>query len=269
MKSFYRKVYVILALSGAVTIGLLYLILSGKTEILAAMGPNGSGVTPTPTVETTSTTEPESTSTSETTTASPEPTTTTDTTTYDTTSNDSIYRIVNKTHTIESTYVPGDLVEVNVARKKTILLRSEAATALENMFSAASQNGIELYAVSGYRDYDWQTTLQDYYIDTMGQSEANRIDCIPGGSEHQLGLAIDLGETSRTCELQGCFANTGTYTWLKENAHLYGFVERYPDGKEEITGIKYSPWNFRYVGVELATKVYASGLCLEEYLNVN
>lgn len=267
MKSFYRKVYVILCLSGAVTIGLLYLILSGKTETLAALGPNGTGVTPTPTVQTTST--PESSSPSETAIPSPSstPESTTDSETYDTTSNDSLYRIVNKTNTIESTYVPNDLVEVNVARKKTILLRSEAASKLEEMFSAASQSGIELYVVSGYRDYDWQTTLQNYYIDTLGKQEADRIDCIPGGSEHQLGLAVDLGETSKNCELQGCFAYTSTYSWLKENAHLYGFVERYPEGKEEITGIKYSPWNFRYVGTDLATKVYESGLCLEEYFN--
>lgn len=268
MKSFYRKVYVILCLSGAITFGLLYLILSGKTETLASMMPSNDSNNSTPSAETKNI---DSFATPEIKSETPLPTTTSeieDTIEYDTTSNDSLYRIVNKTHTINSSYVPNDLVEVSVAKLNNVQLRSEAASALDNLFMAASQDGVQLYAISGYRDQAFQTTLQKYYIEEFGETEAARIDCIPGASEHQLGLAIDLGELSRNCELDGCFAYSSAYTWLKQHAHEYGFVERYPQGKEEITGIKYSPWNFRYVGIEVANKVFESGLCLEEYFNI-
>ena len=267
MKSFYRKIYVILCLSGAVTLGLLYLILTGKTETLAALGKHDSVVTATPTIEATTTPTPTIEASREPVVTS-EPESTEDPKNYDTSSNDSLYRIVNKTHTIEETYVPSDLVEVYVPQFNTVTLKSEAATALEDMFSDAEDSGIELYAISGYRSYDRQVYLQNYYINEYGEDEAYRIDCIPGSSEHQLGLAVDIGEKSRDCELQGCFAYSSAYSWLKENAHLYGFIERYPDGKEEITGIKFSPWNYRYVGVDLATKIYESGSTMEEYFNI-
>lgn len=267
MKSFYRKIYVILCLSGAVTVGLLYLILAGKTETLASLGKHDFVSTATPSIEATttptSTNEPSS---EPVVTSNPE--TTEEPENYDTSSNDSLYRIVNKTHTIEDTFVPSDLVEVDVPQLNTVTLRSEAANALESMFSNAENDDIDLYAISGYRSYDRQVYLQDYYINEYGDEEAYRIDCIPGSSEHQLGLAVDIGETSRDCELQGCFAYSDAYSWLKENAHLYGFIERYPEGKEDITGIKYSPWNYRYVGVELANQVYESGLTLEEYFDL-
>lgn len=91
------------------------------------------------------------------------------------------------------------------------------------------------------------------------------MDCHPGASEHQLGLAVDLGNWNGQCELNACFVDYPSYTFLQEHGHEYGFIERYPYDKQNITGIEYSPWHWRYVGVEEATKIKESGLTVEEY----
>jgi D-alanyl-D-alanine carboxypeptidase len=178
-------------------------------------------------------------------------------------SDDSINKIVNKERKIPDTYVP-ELVNID----KKNMLRPEAAEAYEEMVEAAKADGINIVAVSGYRSYKYQRSLWFTYEEKYGRKYANRMDATPGASEHQLGLAVDLVGADGKCKLYNCFKNTSTSKWLVENSYKYGFILRYPDGKESVTGIMYSPWHYRYIGKEEALKVYESGLTLEEYYDV-
>lgn len=255
IRSLYRKLYLVLILSACLTISLLYVLLSGKTTNQKE-STNDTVVTVQPTISPTYT-------------PTASPTQTPEIITYDTTSNDSFIRIVNKSHTIEADYIPSDLVSPNVSQYENQKLRSEAATALENMFQAAKNNNISLYLVSAYRSYSFQEDLQVYYQDKLGATEAERVDCIPGASEHQIGLAVDLCTTDHLYELNTNFDSTEAYQWLIQNCSDYGYILRYPNGKEDITGIKYSPWNFRYVGVDYAKAIMDSNLTMEEYFSSN
>lgn len=258
-KSFYLKLYIIFTLSAIIIVGLIYLIGSGSTSIIEnKMKPQSTSTpvavhTPEPSV---------------TPSALPSSTPTPTEAPVDVTSDDSIWRIVNKTHMISPDYVPSDLVQPNVLTNETQLLRKEAADALEQMFQAASDEGISLYLISGYRDYQLQTSLYNTYVARMGSEQAARIDDHPGASEHQIGLAADLGTADHVCELNGCFSTTQAYQWLVSHSYEYGWILRYPEGKEDVTGIMYSPWNFRYVGTEEAQKLYESGLTMEEYYHI-
>lgn len=142
-------------------------------------------------------------------------------------------------------------------------VNKEAYNALKQMQSAASILGIDIPLISGYRSYETQKKLYDGYVKEDGEQKANTYSAKPGYSEHQTGLAFDIGKVDSS------FANTLEAKWIEENAHVYGFIVRYPKDKTEITGYIYEPWHIRYLGIDLATKVYNSGLCLEEYLKVN
>ena len=135
-------------------------------------------------------------------------------------------------------------------------MRKEAANALESLFNAADADGIYLYAVSGYRSYSYQSSIYNPY---SGYSAP------PGASEHQLGLAMDVTAAQYGGNLVTEFGYTDEGKWLAENAHKYGFVVRYLEGKEDITGYYYEPWHIRYLGVELATELKEKGLTLEEF----
>lgn len=182
-----------------------------------------------------------------------------------------ILALVNKNYTLPSNYIPSDLVRPNVAfsfggeKIEKSLMRKEAATALETMFNAAKTSGIELYAVSGYRSYSRQKSLFDTEINNYGKKQAIQAVAIPGSSEHQTGLAMDIASNSTHLNLTEGFASTKEGKWLAENAHLYGFILRYPKGKENITIYEYEPWHFRYVGVKAATIMYNHNWTLEEY----
>ncbi|WP_053083758.1 M15 family metallopeptidase [Rubeoparvulum massiliense] len=179
--------------------------------------------------------------------------------------------LVNKVNELQKKYVPSDLVIPNVRfpfsenlEKKQ--LREPAAQALEELFNAAEQDGITLYAVSGYRSYQRQEVLFAYNVDTKGFVEANRVSAQPGQSEHQSGLAMDVSGASINFALEEEFAHTLEGEWVAQHAHEYGFIIRYPKDKEEITGYQYEPWHLRYVGVEIATIIHEKGVTLEEYL---
>lgn len=116
--------------------------------------------------------------------------------------------------------------------------------------------------ISGYRSYDYQTSLYNNYVAIDGEDAANRYSAKPGYSEHQTGLAFDIGE------LNYQFGETPAGIWLAQHAHEYGFIIRYPQGKENVTGYMYEPWHVRYLG-DQASSVYASGLTLEEYLGAS
>ena len=166
---------------------------------------------------------------------------------------------VNKERTVPREYEPEDLVVPNVRSMVSvnrIRMKSEAATALENLFKGAELENVYLYAISGYRSYDYQASIYNPY---SGYSAP------PGASEHQLGLAMDVNSAYYGSSLVTEFGYSREGQWVKENAHKYGFIIRYLAGKEHITGYYYEPWHIRYVGVDLATSLYNSGITLEEY----
>ncbi|WP_161879756.1 M15 family metallopeptidase [Alkalibacterium sp. MB6] len=178
--------------------------------------------------------------------------------------------LVNKQHPLSDSYEPDDLVLVEVP---TVLesveirqLRQVAADSLKEMFDAAEEEGIILLARSGYRSYHTQVQLFNNYVEQHGEEAANRYSARPGESEHQTGLAMDVTSESVAKELTEAFGETEEGLWVKENAHHFGFIIRYPEGKESITGYIYEPWHLRYLGQELATAVYDSGLTYEEFL---
>ena len=166
---------------------------------------------------------------------------------------------ITTTAVTEPTYIDGILV----ANKKYPLPQDfnpgenkEARTAFEQMAADAKTFGFYLVAFSGFRSYEYQTTLYNNYVNRDGKEEADRYSARPGHSEHQTGLAFDVGEKSREdLWLTAEFGETPAGKWLADNAHKYGFILRYPEGKEDITGFMYESWHFRYVGVEKATEV--------------
>ncbi|WP_277630920.1 M15 family metallopeptidase, partial [Atopococcus tabaci] len=171
---------------------------------------------------------------------------------------------------LEEDYAPEDLVTVEVP---TVLedpeikqMRKEAADALKDMFDAAEKDGITLFARSGYRSYQTQVSLFQNYVSNHGEEAASKYSARPGQSEHQTGLAMDVTSESVNYQLTEEFGNTPEGEWVRENAHRYGFIIRYPKGKEAITGYIFEPWHLRYLGSELAADVHESGLTYEEYL---
>ncbi len=139
---------------------------------------------------------------------------------------------------------------------------------LQEMFDAARAEGIYPVVREGYRTEEEQQEILDDKIQTYinqgySQSRAERTAkewvALPGTSEHQLGIAVDINADKSMC------SNEEVYAWLAENAYKYGFILRYPPGKQEITGTSYEPWHYRYVGEEAAREIYERGICLEEY----
>lgn len=180
-----------------------------------------------------------------------------------------IYRLVDKNHALAEDYVPSDLVTVDVRvvyEDGANQLRQIAAQALSNLFAAADNDGITLYADSGYRSYDTQAGLYNSYVERSGEAEANRYSAQPGHSEHQTGLTMDVTSESANFQLLQSFGDTEEGIWVEENAHRYGFIISYPEGTEEITGYMYEPWHLRFLGISLATEIYESGLTYQEYL---
>ena len=137
------------------------------------------------------------------------------------------------------------------------------------MATDAKALGFDFVAFSGFRSYEYQTTLYNNYVNRDGKEAADRYSARPGHSEHQTGLAFDIGEKSQQdLWLTADFGETPAGKWLADNAHNYGFILRYPEGKEDVTGFMYESWHFRYLGVENATEVKNTGLTLEEYLGI-
>lgn len=147
---------------------------------------------------------------------------------------------------------------------------SKARAAFEKMADAAKGEGMELVAFSGFRSYEYQKSLYDRYVKRDGKDAADRYSARPGYSEHQTGLAFDIGEKGKEdLWLTNAFGETKAGQWLAQNSHKYGFILRYPKGKEQVTGFMHESWHFRYLEGDLATKVYEAGVTLEEYLGIN
>ena len=142
-------------------------------------------------------------------------------------------------------------------------MKKEAGEALIKMLADINDSGLYLQAQSGFRSIDLQTRLYNNYVSRDGVAEADTYSARPGYSEHQTGLAMDLGTTSN--QNIGDFEKSKEFKWTKENAHKYGFILRYPKGKEYITGYIYEPWHYRYVGLEAANYIYEHNITYEEY----
>lgn len=178
-------------------------------------------------------------------------------------SNNWKYVVVNKWNEIPNNYSV-NLVELSNGES----VDSRIYDSLQEMFDDARKDGLYPTVVSGYRTYNKQKEIMDdkvqEYIDqgyssSKSKKLAEKVVAQPGTSEHELGIAVDINNS-------GDSDNTEIYEWLAENAYKYGFIMRYPEDKEDLTGISYEPWHYRYVGVDAAKTIYEKGICLEEYV---
>lgn len=180
--------------------------------------------------------------------------------------------IVNKQRSLPDGYEPTDLVVPNIpfsfdGEHEKKYMRKEAAEALEELFAAAAEQGIELRGVSGYRSYTRQKAIYDNNVKTRGEEVASRVSAPPGTSEHQTGLTIDVSSPSAGNALEESFGATVEGKWLAEHGPEFGFIIRYPQNGESLTGYVYEPWHIRYIGKDLAPDIAASGMTLEEYFD--
>ena len=174
--------------------------------------------------------------------------------------------IVNKNYKIDKNYVPEDLelIDINYSCENKYL-RHDAKIAFEKMAKKAKKEGLNIIVVSAYRNYEYQNKLYNDYVNELGKFRADIASARPGHSEHQTGLAIDISNTSLD---YGNFENTEEFNWMINNSYKYGFILRYPKAKYDITGFKYEPWHYRYVGVDIAKYIYENNITLEEYKKV-
>ncbi len=184
----------------------------------------------------------------------------------------SVTVLVNKTHALPADYVPASLVTPYVLSISDVIQVNElAADQLKAMVNAANESGVTLYLTSGYISYE---TQDDYFNDRasmVGEAEANKVIAKAGFSEHQTGLAFDFSDNASGTATTVAFAETDAGRWLIEHAWEYGFVMRYPEGKEAVTGYSYQPWHYRYLGTDVAKAMHdiAPDLTMEEYYQVN
>ena len=175
-----------------------------------------------------------------------------------------MYTLVNKYNHLDANYVPSDLVQVD--RRFTHNTTKVVKVANDNYVKLAEAGldaGVHFLATTCYRDYNFQSILYYNYVSQDGVEAADTYSARPGSSEHQLGYSLDLTNTSYV-DFDN-FVYTEEYKWLKDNAHKYGFILRYPEGKEYITGYIFEPWHIRYVGVDIATYIYENNITYEEY----
>jgi D-alanyl-D-alanine carboxypeptidase len=149
-------------------------------------------------------------------------------------------------------------------------LRAEAAKSLEKLFAAAKHNGTPLRLSSAYRSYVYQVSLYSGYVAKEGQGAADAESARPGYSEHQTGLAVDVGNVDGACEVERCFGDSPAGQWVAANAYKYGYIVRYPNGLTDVTGYEYEPWHLRYVGVDLAAEMHKMGTqTLEQFFGLD
>lgn len=182
----------------------------------------------------------------------------------------SIWVVSNKRRSLQpADFAPKDLVvPEGVANEFEQPLRAPAAAAVVRLIRGAEHAGLKIRIISAYRDYATQVTLYDRYVERDGKQQADTYSARPGHSEHQTGLAVDLDDFG-DCYLAECFGRTPAGTWAAAHAAEYGFVIRYPEGKQGITGFMPEPWHLRYVGPELAAEMKRTGTTtLEEFFGL-
>ena len=175
--------------------------------------------------------------------------------------------LVNRTYPVARDYVPRDLTAPKVqGGGEATMMRREAAEALEALFAAArDEAGYTLIAVSGYRSYGRQAAIHERKVKAVGKKAALRVSAPPGCSEHQLGLAMDLGCKGHT-ELTAAFGKTPEGAWVRDNCCRFGFIIRYQAEWEPVTGYADEPWHIRYVGREHAQRIHEMEIPLEYYI---
>lgn len=172
--------------------------------------------------------------------------------------------LVNKHYYLEENDIPKNLETIS---KRYALedneLVSEAKNAFENLVKDASKENLDIIAMSSYRSYSYQVNLYNSYVNKDGKEAADTYSGRPGHSEHQTGLAVDVynGKVDYTK-----FEETKEFTWMMNHAHEYGFILRFPKGKELETGYIYESWHYRYVGIDTAKEIKEKGITLEEYI---
>ncbi len=182
----------------------------------------------------------------------------------------SIWVLANKQHPLtDPNYAPKKLIAMPVPVRPDVTQEEQTISAvieqpLKKMFADAESQGYKMIVGSGYRSGATQKMYFDSYVRSHGEVEARKFSALPGQSEHQTGLAVDISTNTKDCYLSECFILEPEGKWLAANAHTYGFILRYPEGKTDITGYNYEPWHYRYVGKDLANALYVSGLTLEE-----
>ena len=170
--------------------------------------------------------------------------------------------LVNKHRSLTEDYEPDDLVSIDseYAADDTQAGARIAVNAFISMYKAAKDEGLDLVINSSYRSYQDQVDICDTYRELYGENYVQNYVAQPGFSEHQTGLSFDIG--SRNSNI---FAESDEYTWVQENAHKYGFIQRFPEEYEAITGFRAEPWHYRYVGKKIATYIYEHDISFEEY----
>lgn len=173
--------------------------------------------------------------------------------------------IVNKTYSLPADYKPNNPEKTITDERCNNCIDKEVMSAFKLMQSDATSIGLNIYISSGYRSYSYQEGLYNRYSAVDGIEGADTYSARPGHSEHQSGLCFDLNT------INDSFAYTSEGKWINDNAYLYGFVIRYPKGKEGVTGYQYESWHLRYVGKELATILYNNGnwITIEEYYGLS
>jgi len=191
---------------------------------------------------------------------------------HSTTEPGSIWWIVNKKRPLPSGYIPPSLSIPNVTLRldrdnESMKVNGTITKNIEDLFAAAEKAGNPLLFASGYRSEEYQRQLYQSYVEQGGQEFADKTSAKPGTSEHQTGYAFDVCELNKDCTLEKSFGDTKAGIWLQQNAHRYGFIIRYLNGKEAETGYDYEPWHLRYVGTELATELHDSNRTMEDFFN--
>ena len=178
----------------------------------------------------------------------------------------SLWVIVNKSHPLNPIdYIPSSLVNIHGG-----VVSSRMVYDLNYMFDAARKDGISLTIASSFRSYGYQVNLYNSYVSSNGQVATDTFSARPGYSEHQTGLTIDFGSIDApACNINDCYAETTAGEWLANHALEYGFLLRYPSDKQTVTGYKFEPWHYRYIGHYLADEMKKQSITtLEEFFNV-
>lgn len=169
----------------------------------------------------------------------------------------------NKFNELEESYVPEDIVNIGLSYSyEGNSCREETYEAFKEMYKAAKEEDLSLIITSSYRSYIDQKDTYEYYESYYGKDKTDSIAARPGYSEHQTGLALDIFSPTSGMKT---FKDTNEYTWLINNSYKYGFILRYPEGKEYLTGFGYEAWHYRYVGKDIATKIHNEDITYDEY----